>query len=202
MRARQLFRFTFATATVCILSLAAIGSVSAAMIHDTVDVFGVGCSVNPALDPGGIPLQCGPSVSWQHNIIFDENHLKEAILHITAEGIDEQQDNNGVGPEIDEVIVNGMLVGTLTNQNLYSALFNLQPGPGALAGITLLTWSIFDVTAYLVSGINTITVNVDPTNWVLEIETSELWVTTPEPTTLALMGLAVAGLGFRRRKAA
>lgn len=184
---------------VCFLSLAAVDRAQATVIHDFVEVFGVGCSGSSALDPGGTPVACTPTVSWDHTIDFDPSHLKDAILKITAEGIDAESDT-GVGPEFDEVFVNGTSVGALTNQSFYVPVFNLQPGPGALPDITELTISMFDVTPFLISGVNTITVVVDPTNWVLEIETSELWLEVPEPATLALFSLGFAGLGFARRR--
>ena len=184
----------------CFLSLAAVDRAQAAVINDFVDVFGVGCSGSPALDPGGSPVPCTATVSWNHDINFDPGHLKAAALQIIAEGIDAVSDTGSPGPEIDEVFVNGTSVGTLTNQSFYSALFNLNPGPGALPGFTELTASVFDVAPYLVSGLNTIEVVVDPGNWVLEIETSELRVTVPEPATMALFSLGFAALGFARRR--
>jgi hypothetical protein len=170
------------------------------VIHDIENVFGVGCSGSPALDPGGAVLPCAPTVSWSHTIEFDPGHLKEAILKITAEGIDARQEPSGPGPEIDRVFVNGTFVGTLTNQSFYTPFFNLQPGPGALPNFTELTMSMFDVTPFLVPGLNTFQVVVDPTNWILEIETSELWAETPEPATLGIFGLGLAGLGLLRRR--
>ncbi len=167
------------------------------MIVDNEDVYAVGCSGSPALDPDDNALACASTISWEHDITFDENHLKEAILKITAEGID------GVdvpAPEIDNVYVNNTFVGTLTNQSFYSPFNNLNPGPGALVDFTELTMSLFDVTSLLVSGVNTIRVDVDPSNWVLEIETSSLTVTVPVPGSLALMGLGLAGIRYRRRK--
>ena len=127
------------------------------------------------------------------------------ILSILAEGIDGGPNAPG-GGEHDQVVFNGTPIGDLTQQNFYSPLYNLQPGPGALAGITAETLSVFDVTSLFVPGVNTITVNVDPANWVNEIEVSTL-AETPLPAALPLFASGLGGLGLigwrrKRKKAA
>jgi hypothetical protein len=93
-------------------------------------------------------------------------------------------------------LFNGAPLGNLTQQSFYSTLFNLQPGPGALAGITAETTSTFAVFAN--AGLNTVTVNVDPGNWVNEIEVSTLSV--PDAgTTFGLSMIAAVALGIVRR---
>jgi len=151
-------------------------------------LYAVGASINPALDPAGNSIGGVPVISWTDTWSGGGT----GILSILAEGIDLLQD--------DEVFVNGTSVGFLTQQSFTSSLFNLQPGAGALAGITDLTTTVFDVTSLLVVGVNQFQIKVDPGNWVNEIEMVSLTTAAvPEPASLALVGLALAGLGLSRR---
>jgi hypothetical protein len=165
---------------------------------DTVNVFVVGS--NPpgnALDPGGANIGGVATISWNHNFAGGPGPV---FLTILAEGIDGGPLAPG-GGENDEVFFNNVSIGELTQQPSYSPLFNLQPGPGALAGITELTLSVFDVTALVLLGVNTVRVEVDSGNWVNEIEVSTL-ESVPLPPALVLFatGLAALGLVGRRRK--
>jgi hypothetical protein len=149
-------------------------------------LYAVGASINPALDPAGNSIGGVPVISWTDTWSGGGT----GILSILAEGIDLLQD--------DEVFVNGTSVGFLTQQSFTSSLFNLQPGAGALAGITDLTTTVFDVTSLLVVGVNQFQIKVDPGNWVNEIEMVSLTTAAavPEPASWALVGLALAGLGL------
>jgi hypothetical protein len=136
------------------------------------------------------------SISWT----FNAPSAGPALLSIVAEGVDGGTNAPG-GGEHDQVYFNGTLLGDLTQQNFYSQLFNLNPGPGGLTlptgqVVTALTTSFFNVNAIV--GINTVQVNVDSSNWVNEIETSNL-SNVPEPGTLALLSLTLLGLGMVRR---
>jgi|GEM_PF-3726660 len=157
---------------------------------DEVDVYQIGATGSPALDPGGTSIGGAPTISWTHNV---SDLTGPFTLSIVAEGIDTG--------ESDGVYVNNNFVGYLTQQGFYSGAFNLNPGPGALPGITALTTSVFDVTAWIVLGLNDIRVVVDPNNWVNEIETSTLSA-VPIPGALPLLVTGLAGVGYiARRKA-
>jgi len=95
------------------------------------------------------------------------------------------------------VFFNGVSIGFLTQQDFYSTAFNLNPGPGALPGFTLLTSSSFIVNA--LAGANTISVHVDPGNWVNEVETASLEA-VPEPATLWRSGMGIAAAWRRARR--
>lgn len=150
---------------------------------DTVFVYTIGS--NPgglALDPLGNNIGGIPVINWNHNGVAGP-----ATLSILAEGIDTNEN--------DEVFFNGVSVGFLTKQGFQVGAFNLNPGPGALAGITANTLSVFNVMA--VNGINTVSIQLDTENWVNEIEISEL-TAVPEPGTLGLLAGGMAMLAFAR----
>ncbi len=144
-----------------------------------------------ALDPVGNNIGGVPSISW----IFNAPVAGPATLSILAEGVDGGTNAPG-GGEHDAVFFNGNLLGNLTQQSFYSSAYNLQPGPGALPGITAETTSFFTVLAN--AGLNTVIVNVDPNRWVNEVEVSTL-VSVPEPGAFALGTLALMGLQVSRR---
>lgn len=172
---------------------------AAPVTASTVNVYTVGSNpAGNALDPFNVPVGGVPIVSWTD--MFVGVPAGSVFLSILAEGVDGGPNAPG-GGEFDGVYVNGTFVGFLTQQPFYSPLFNLRPGPGALAGITGLTVSVFEISALLVNGLNSFEVRVDPGNWVNEIEIARLFV--PEPDTLAMLGLGVGTLGlvlWRRRR--
>jgi hypothetical protein len=159
---------------------------------DVINIYKVGASAGTvALDPLNNPIGSLPVISWTDTLSGPISG--SYFLSILAEGVDGGPDAPA-GGEHDSVFVNGTFIGMLTQQGFYSPLFNLQPGPGALAGITGETLSTFDVSAFLVGGLNTFSVVVDPGNWINEIEVATLTL-VPEPGTLALLGLGLVVLG-------
>ena len=194
---RPSLKFLFGT-VVCLLAVNliffTIPSSGRAAYSLDVDVYTVGSNpAGHALDPGGNNIGGVPSISWDFNVPSAGN----ALLRILAEGVDGGSNAPG-GGEFDSVYLNGSFLGYLTQQNFYSPDFNLQPGPGALAGITAEVNSFFDV--FVDAGINTVRIDVDPANWVNEIETSTLSSRVPEPTTLLLLAIGVLGICGARRK--
>lgn len=169
-------RFVWATAFLLVVLLASPASA------DVVNVYTIGS--NPAglaLDPVGVNIGGVPVINWNHVGVAGP-----AVLSILAEGIDTN--------EFDEVFFNGVSVGFLTNQAFQVGDFNLQPGPGALPGITANTLSIFNVIA--VDGINTVSVQVDTENWVNEIEVSSL-TAVPEPGTVGMLAVGIGLIALR-----
>ncbi len=191
---------------------------------DQVDVYQIGstsgiCGANTALDPTGACISGTPTPTWVNN--FTGATGDPGFLSILAEGID----NGSVipGGEVDGVTVNGTFVGNLTQQSFYSIFFNLSNSnagtgpldldgdagdpvitdPGTPAGtiVTDLSLSTFFVPAgILLNGANTIVVNVDPTNWVNEIDTSGL-TAVPEPSSLLLLATGVlCGISSIRKR--
>lgn len=165
---------------------------------DVVNVYTVGSNpAGNALDPIGNPIGGIPSIVYSHNY---DGTPGQVLLEILAEGIDGGPGAPG-GGEHDLVYFNGTLLGELTSQGFYSSLFNLQPGPGDLPPITGTSLSVFDVTSLVALGNNTVQIDVDPGNWINEIEVSSLRV-VPEPSSLALIGFGLVGFAiFARRRA-
>lgn len=167
------------------------GIASADVINSNVDVYQAGTST---------------TLSWTH--FYDGTGFDETLasLTIVAEGVDYDLVNPSLR-EDDQVFLNGTLLGFLNNQGFYYAGFDILAGPGALgAPKTELSTTVFFFNPnLLVNGLNTIQVVIDPTNWIMEAETSSLHVegtpAVPEPSTLGLMGGAMLlGLALRRTR--
>jgi hypothetical protein len=187
-------------ARVVIAAFAAL--VAAPASASSIDLFTVGSThAAGALDPMNNPISGVPVVSWTWTLAGLP--MSTTLLSILAEGIDSGPTGPG-GGEFDGVFVNGTFVGYLTQQSFYTPYFNLRPGPGALAGVTAETTSIFDVTSLLVAGLNTFEVRVDTSNWVNEIEVASLATLQqlPEPSSLPLAAAALATLALGRRRGA
>ena len=212
-----------------ILAFSALGVVFLALpaAADVVNVYQIGatsstCGPHTAQDPSGACINGSAAPTWVN--VFSGNLGDQATLTILAEGIDNGS-ATGNPSEVDQVLVNGVFVGDLTQQSFYSPIFNLSnsnAGTGPLdldgdsgdpcvtglscgAQVTDLSVSTFDVTGLVVPGANTIQVVVDPSNWDNEIDTSSLTAraTAPEPGTLSLLGTGVFLVGlasFRRRR--
>src|SRR3984957_3540571 len=161
------------------------------------NVFTVGSNpAGRALDPGGANIGGIPAITTTFTLAAG---AATGSLTLLVEGVDGGAGAPG-GGEHDTVSINGTLLGDLVQQSFHSPLFNLQPGPGALPGITAETTTTFDVSGLLVAGINTVTVDVDPHNWVHEVEVVTLTASVPEPLGITLLGAGLAGLGVVRRR--
>lgn len=179
-------------AKLAMLVLLALSSAAHAVFIDDVDVYQIG------------DTSTGPvTLSWNHSYDGSEGGIVTALLEIVAEGVDAP--GPGLG-EQDEVFINGVSLGFLTQQPFFYSLFDISPGPGALgAPQTELSTSVFAIPlASLLVGINLIEVVVDPSNWIVEVETSRLTVrgtaVVPEPVTAALLGLGLLGVVRRRAR--
>ena len=114
-----------------------------------------------------------------------------ATLTIRAEGVDLSEN--------DSVSLNGNFLGLLTHQTYNFCCFDLQLGPGDLGfGQTESLDSFIDIFVELNPGLNTLRIDLDPGNWIAEIETIHIEI--PEPTSVALAGLALLGLAASRRR--
>jgi hypothetical protein len=167
---------------------------------DVINLYFVGSNpAGHALDPVDVNIGGVPILAWDHVSSVAAGPGVTAILSIRAEGIDGGA-GAPAGGENDRVFFNGTLVGELTRQIFFAAVFNLQPGPGALPGISANTLSLFDVSALLLAGVNHVEVHVDAPFWVNEIEVSRLTVETlPEPSSVVLLGGGLA-IGLVRRR--
>jgi hypothetical protein len=178
-----------------VTSLLALGlAVAMPVMADSINVYTVG-STGTALDPVGNPVSGMSVITWTNTVAT----AGPATLSIIAEGIDSPGPGAG---EVDAVLFNGVFVGDLTQQGFYSPASNLCiataiTGPCALSGTTALTTSTFSVNA--LAGANTVTVDVDPSNWVDQIDVGTLTSTAPEPSSISLLGLGI-GLTLLAKK--
>jgi hypothetical protein len=180
----------FSTRLLLPILLLAVGVSSQAAFIDVKPVYQVG------------DTRTGPvTLSYTHDFDGSVWPIGQVRLTIEAEGVD--ADTTGLG-EDDRVYFNGVYLGNLRQQPFYSPLFDLQAGPGVKGGnFTALTISQFMIDpALLQLGMNLVEVVVDPSNYIMELETSKLQVfsSVPEPSTWMMSAAGVALAAFLRKK--